>query len=176
MLMAAAGSGTAISHANLSFSDAAANFLPSSGAILTGLYKPTNYSPDEVLPVPAPLPPYGTNLSVFNGTDPNGTWSLYVVDDALVDAGLIAGGWSLTLNWQPVTPAFQLSAPVLTGGSSSQMSLQGPAGKTYTIEASADLMTWTPVATNTLSGTTWNFVVPTSTNYTQRFYRACYHP
>jgi hypothetical protein len=176
MHMADAGSGTAIDKANLSFSDAAANFLPGSGAILTGLYKPTNFSPDKVLPLPAPLGPYGTNLAAFNGTAPNGTWSLYVVDDALMDTGLIAGGWSLTLNWQPVALAFQLSAPMLTGGSGSQMSLQGPAGKTYTIEASTDLVSWTPVATNTLSGTNWTFVVPTSTNYTKRFYRACCHP
>jgi hypothetical protein len=34
---------------------------------------------------------------VFDGTDPNGTWSLFVFDDGAGDAGRIAGGWSLEL-------------------------------------------------------------------------------
>jgi hypothetical protein len=34
---------------------------------------------------------------VFNGLDPNGTWSLYVVDDFGGEIGSIAGGWSLTI-------------------------------------------------------------------------------
>ena len=35
----------------------------------------------ENFPSPAPGEPYGTSLSVFNNTNPAGTWSLYVVDD-----------------------------------------------------------------------------------------------
>ncbi|MGI8966557.1 MAG: hypothetical protein ACR2H1_10785, partial [Limisphaerales bacterium] len=38
-----------------------------------------------------------TNLSIFKGTNPNGVWSLYVVDDANMDTGSIAGGWSMTI-------------------------------------------------------------------------------
>jgi uncharacterized repeat protein (TIGR01451 family) len=36
-------------------------------------------------------------LAAFNGTDPNGTWSLYVADDSTGDAGSIVSGWSLNL-------------------------------------------------------------------------------
>jgi subtilisin-like proprotein convertase family protein len=32
---------------------------------------------------------------VFNGTSPNGTWSLWVVDDEELDAGSISAGWEL---------------------------------------------------------------------------------
>ena len=34
---------------------------------------------------------------IFNGTNPNGTWSLYAVDDLGGDIGGIAGGWGLTI-------------------------------------------------------------------------------
>jgi hypothetical protein len=36
-------------------------------------------------------------MSGFAGKDPNGTWSLYVVDDQNGDAGAIHGGWSLSI-------------------------------------------------------------------------------
>src|SRR5206468_2152523 len=45
-----------------------------------------------------PAPPYGTHLNVFQGTDPNGLWSLYVVDDALGDVGFIGDGWTLDIS------------------------------------------------------------------------------
>jgi hypothetical protein len=41
-------------------------------------------------------------LSVFNGltgADVNGTWSLYIVDDASGDAGTLSGGWSLSIEF-----------------------------------------------------------------------------
>ena len=36
-------------------------------------------------------------MSTFAGTDPNGTWSLYIVDDWSSDSGSLSGGWSLGL-------------------------------------------------------------------------------
>ena len=69
--------------------------------LLRGTYKPTDYSANppgaDAFPGPAPAGPYGTTLSGFNGTDPNGTWSLYVFDDGPGDSGSFAGGWSLTI-------------------------------------------------------------------------------
>ena len=35
-------------------------------------------------------------MSAFDGTDPNGTWNLFVVDDAAGDSGKISG-WTLDL-------------------------------------------------------------------------------
>ncbi|HKP51283.1 MAG TPA: hypothetical protein VJ183_01380 [Chloroflexia bacterium] len=61
-------------------------------------YRPSNYEsyPDN-FPAPAPAPPYSDHLSAFNGTAPNGTWSLYVVDDYGIFTGRISGGWCLNI-------------------------------------------------------------------------------
>src|SRR6266403_2133743 len=78
--------------------------------IASGTYKPTDYPPNDQIPAPAPPSPYGTNLSVFNGIDPTGTWSLYVYDDSSGDSGSINGGWTLTIT--------TLTPPVCCGGNS----------------------------------------------------------
>jgi Ca2+-binding RTX toxin-like protein len=61
-----------------------------------GSYKPTQVAGCSTFPAPAPAAPYGVALSAFDGTDPNGTWSLYVVDDFDGNSGSI-GGWSLDI-------------------------------------------------------------------------------
>src|SRR6185436_18033985 len=53
-------------------------------------------------------PPYGTALSDFNGIDPNGVWKLYIVDDSNQDAGVISGGWSLSVATAAATAALPL--------------------------------------------------------------------
>jgi hypothetical protein len=50
-----------------------------------------------IFPAPAPTNSYGSSFSDFNGSNPNGTWSLYVYDDGYFNTGQIAGGWSLTI-------------------------------------------------------------------------------
>ncbi len=53
--------------------------------------------------------------------------------------------------------------------------LAGVAGKNYRIEASTDFEAWTSLGTNTVPGTMLlDFVDVESTNYTHRFYRACF--
>jgi subtilisin-like proprotein convertase family protein len=89
----------------ITLDDAAAALVPSSGAPASGSFKPTNYTAGDTFNAPAPAGPYltpatvgsDTFASAFGGLDPNGTWGLYVVDDASGDSGSIAGGWSLTV-------------------------------------------------------------------------------
>jgi subtilisin-like proprotein convertase family protein len=71
-----------------------------------GAYRPTNSGVGDPFPAPAPAAPYTATLSAFNGDNPNGTWSLYVLDDdALGDSGSIAGGWTISFDARPPVPA-----------------------------------------------------------------------
>lgn len=79
--------------------------MPDATTLFTGSYAPTAYG-IATYPAPAPGPAYGTTLAGFNGTSPNGTWSLFVIDDAGIDVGNFSGGWCLVM-----TPAEEVVSP-----------------------------------------------------------------
>ncbi len=100
ILMSDAASGGAFSASNvtLTIDDAALSALPPAGNLSTGSFRPTNIDPGDVFPAPAPAPSAQTTLAgAFTGINPNGTWQLFIVDDATGDVGSIAGGWSLSI-------------------------------------------------------------------------------
>ncbi len=81
------------------FSDTASTTLVTP---LPGTYLPTNSNTTDTFPSPAPAGPYNfapsaTFASVYNGSSPNGTWTLWAVDDTLGNAGMINSGWSVTI-------------------------------------------------------------------------------
>ncbi len=96
MLMSDAGAGNSITNVSLVFDDSASS-LPFSTTIASGTYHGTDFPPGDSFPAPAPAGPYGTNLAAFNSVNPNGTWALYVFDDANGDQGRINGGWTLDI-------------------------------------------------------------------------------
>ena len=99
-LMSDPGSTSAVSNVNLTFDDAAASSVSCSSGPTSGTYKPTNCTDTngtDVFPAPAPAGPYTASLAQFNGSDPTGTWDLYVRDDNPGDSGSISGGWKLSL-------------------------------------------------------------------------------
>lgn len=97
MLMSDAGGSRDVNSADLTFDGAASTSLPNSGQISSGTYRPTNYETSDSFSAPAPAGPFGSSLSVFNQTSPNGSWKLFVADDFKNDRGSIAGGWELTI-------------------------------------------------------------------------------
>jgi subtilisin-like proprotein convertase family protein len=107
VLMADVGGGFDVSGVNLTFDDEAAGSIPDEGSqIVSSTYQPSSGAISDCpasFPAPAPTGPYGSSLSVFDGTDPNGTWSLYVIDDFPDDAGSIDGGWSLDITTEDTT-------------------------------------------------------------------------
>ena len=86
LLMSDIGGGTDITGITLTFDDAASGSVPN--PINSGTFKPTNFLGGDVFPMPAPGGPYGTQLSVFDGTVANGVWRLFVFDDGLFAAGI----------------------------------------------------------------------------------------
>jgi len=91
LIMSDVGAGIDVSNLNLTLSDAAAAFLPDAGPLVAGTFKPTNVGGGDVFPLPAPVPGGGSALSVFTGTDPNGTWNLWVDDEFDPDGGSLLG-------------------------------------------------------------------------------------
>jgi hypothetical protein len=95
-----AGGANAVSGINLTLDADASTSLPDATALTDGLFAPTNNTPADTFDSPAPAGPYQTSLDAFDGINPNGTWSLYVMDDNAdvsdTDRGSI-DDWSLTI-------------------------------------------------------------------------------
>jgi hypothetical protein len=161
---------TPVTNIDLTLDDDAEANLPLESALVSGTFKPTQgYTNAFQFDFPAPAPTtaqlMGPFLSNFKNTDPNGTWSLYVVDDNAGDSGVITGGWSLTITTAPVllSIARDQTNVVLSWTNA----LPG-----YTLQSSADLTAsvWSNVLTSpvVISG---NYTVtnPIATN--RLFYR-----
>ncbi len=109
VLMASAGGASTISNVTLTFDDAAASKVPQNGPIVPGTYKLSDFALVAPFPGPAPTAPYGSALGAFNASNPNGIWSLYVLDDTPGDSGSM-GGWSLSIaSVSPVNSAADLA-------------------------------------------------------------------
>lgn len=103
------GSTGDLTNVTYSLEDAAATAIPAT-QIVAGTFRPTADTSADIFPAPAPAAPYNipatggsaTFGSTFGttGSALNGTWSLYVVDDAGGDTGAINGGWTLTVEGQ----------------------------------------------------------------------------
>ncbi len=95
---------------NITFDDQAAAAIPLAGPLGTGTFKPTNVDTGaDAFPPPAPAPGPATTLAgAFNGTNPNGTWNLYVVDDTDGDSGTMAGGWKIDITTGAVAQPGQI--------------------------------------------------------------------
>jgi len=101
------------SNITITFADSASSQC-SGAALASGTYLPTNRLDGFCTSFPGGAPassncagPNGsaTFASVFGGTAPNGTWSLYVFDGSALDsAGSISSGWTLTITLAAAAP------------------------------------------------------------------------
>lgn len=119
-LMGAVGN-TAL-NLTITFDDSAIDFLPSSGALSSGVFKPAVHLGFKAFPtmssniVTIPLiltkppvalvAPQNTLANTFNGIKPNGTWNLFVLDAGSGDSGSISGGWTLQITTEILDTQF----------------------------------------------------------------------
>ena len=87
----------------VTFDMAAGGLMPSGNSgsgCMSGSYLPSDHSAlvgGYILDAPAPPPPYGADLSVFNGLDPNGTWTLYFEEFGGNEGGELGSGWTIEI-------------------------------------------------------------------------------
>lgn len=96
-LMADAGGSADALSFTLKIDDEAGLTLPDNSALSTGSFRPANHPGADAFPSLSPVPT-ATSLSVFDGSNPNGEWRLYVVDDSAPNTGAFSGGWDLELS------------------------------------------------------------------------------
>jgi subtilisin-like proprotein convertase family protein len=102
VLMSDVGGANPVSNLSLFFTDAAAASLPDNSIITSGNYKPTDFETGDIFPAPVPAgAPTGGRLSALNGSNPNGAWQLFLVDDNGNNAGTISGGWRVFIQSSP---------------------------------------------------------------------------
>jgi hypothetical protein len=112
LLMSSAGDAIAVNGVTLTFDDAANSTLPGAVGLSSGTFRPTILGPEPFFGPPAPQAPYGSALSVFNGTMVDGVWSLFVRDHAGGELGAVAGGWTLQITTD--TPVITMQPGGLT--------------------------------------------------------------
>jgi len=186
ILMADAGGNVNLTTpVTLTFSDSANQVLPNSAPLTTGVFEPTSWEPGQPsFDPPAPPAPYnepgsavgGTGTQTLMGnfglTNANGTWSLYIRDDAglytpVAITGCIGGGWGLEFlaataanayvsgrvttadghgirNARVVVTGDSLRQPrVVTTGSLGYFSIEGlQTGQTYVVTVNAQRYTF----------------------------------
>jgi subtilisin-like proprotein convertase family protein len=125
MLMSDVGGSTDINGVTLTLDDAAASALPDTTQLVSGTFRPTDIGATDTMNAPAPGPPYATVLSAFNGTNPNGTWRLWVRDEFAVDDGSIGGGWTIN-----ITTAQPVCATTCEGPAPCTLTITCPTGVT----------------------------------------------
>lgn len=93
IVMSDVGGHSEVTTIDLTLDDQAASNLPD--PLVEGTFRPANFEAGDTFPTQTPSG--NVVLSVFNTSNPNGTWQLFVVDDFNSEGGSIEGGWSLQI-------------------------------------------------------------------------------
>jgi uncharacterized repeat protein (TIGR01451 family) len=98
VMMSDGGGSSGVTNVDLTLDDFGPSVLPDNNSLTASIYRPADYEPAaNEFPLPAPQGPYASTFDVFTGTDPNGTWKLYITDDATKDSGVLGAGWRLDI-------------------------------------------------------------------------------
>ena len=126
--------GTPVTDVNLTLDDEASVVVPDDTQITSGPYKPTDHAPGDLYDPPAPTgAPSATSLAGFDGSDPNGVWRLFIMDDADDDTGDL-DSWSLQITTVDVPAAPVISTPTNGLDSDGDFILAGTAQASSTVK------------------------------------------
>jgi hypothetical protein len=173
LVMSHTGGGYAVTNLTLTFDDAASGSLPNYNPLSSGTYRPSVYEGPIALPGTGPSSLYQYALSALNGSEPNGSWSLYVFDDTVGNSGVIANGWTLGLTTAQTLPTVSVPTTlsgVFTNGYFELMVTCQP-GYVYVVQGSTNLSSWVSLSTNTNTTGTFTFTDTATPAHQQRFYR-----
>lgn len=176
MLMSDACGGNDLVNKTITFTSEAQQPIPESAFPGLRFYRPANYESGDIFTLPAPLGPYASVLSAFNGKSAIGDWKLFVMDDFFADGGDIASGWSLhitTLQPADDTPLLRLLGR--TTNNMIRFEVSGRAGHTYGIETSPDMFQAFPFETFVMP-VTGSRVFEYPLGLDNRFFRAVSEP
>ncbi|MDQ4069253.1 MAG: hypothetical protein M3203_07255, partial [Actinomycetota bacterium] len=162
---------------DLTFDDQAPGPPPANGQLTSGTFQPFDDDADpgstfpvDTFPPPAPGTTDNTSLSVLNGRDPNGVWSLYVVDD---EPGppieqRIGGGWCLDITTTASTtttagPTTTTTAPTTTTTAPTTTTTMATTTTTMATTTTTMATTTTTAPTTTTTAPTTTTTAPTTT-------------
>ena len=110
MLMSDVGGDNDLSHTAITVDDEAPTAFPDEDPLGAGSYRPTDADgANDDFPAPAPTPVGTPALSVFDGTNPNGTWRLFAYDPEEEDLVQV-DDWTLDIEYvEKVAPSGSVS-------------------------------------------------------------------
>jgi hypothetical protein len=121
------------------------------------------------------------NGETFIFVSPNGGTDWYYANFPMVFGGNVRTSWDGTilgvvqgtiyLSLPPPRQPFELSVTPGVSNAGAGFELSGPAGYTYYVEASTDLVNWVNIATLVNTNGSVTFSDAGATNYAARFYR-----
>jgi subtilisin-like proprotein convertase family protein len=126
VLMSDACGSTAIADFQYTFDDEAATSMNDDTICTSFFYQPSNFGAGDTWVTPAPEGPYSSALGSLDGSNPIGTWRLFVTDDGAGQSGAVESGWSVTLSTGPY--AFLIPGAGTTGVAGEYPSTRNYAG------------------------------------------------
>jgi len=98
LLFAAIGDLVGKTGLHFTFDQSSSNLLPQSTNVVSGTYKPTNYTNGDWEFPSNTYANYNSSLELFNGSLPEGNWSLFISgNDSGSGGGSLSNGWVLTV-------------------------------------------------------------------------------
>jgi mono/diheme cytochrome c family protein len=138
-------------------------------------------------PISVTLQPPITGATLYyttNGSLPDTTSAVYsspipVTNSLTLKANAFAPGYTNSVAANGVfviLPGVVFTTPGFLTNGNFQLQIAGPTGKSYVLQASTNLVNWTPITTNVPASTPFSLVDSNAPSFSRRFYRVMLLP